>query len=553
MTRYMPVDSWGYVATGPELAHDYASRGWWDGSTLASLVRSGTASASDQRVAIYSQVRPFQGTVRDVADAGRRFAGGLHSLGIRPGDVVAFQLPNWMEAAATFWGTTTFGAIVLPIPHFYGLRELEYILHESGARVLVVADRFGKRDHLGEVESMRDRLPQLEHIVLVGDSVTDWTTPFDTLIDATPLSAEVRLDPAGPAVLAYTSGTSATTKGVVLSHRAMSFEVRAHMAALDMPSRPLVSGSPVTHIAGMLTSLLVPLIKRGPIHLVDVWDPTSVLGLVRDENLSAGSGAAIFLLSLVDHPETTPDDLARIEFAALGGSPVPTAMAERMQRLGIDIARVYGCTEHPTISMGRRDDPPHKRAGTDGRPSLGVDVRIVDGAGADVPTGVAGEILSRGPDRCDGYIDPALNADTFREGGWFVTGDIGVLDEDGYLRITDRAKDIIIRGGENISAAEVEQLLLGLPDLVEVAVVAVPDSVFGERACAVVRSRPNAAAPDLPAVRSYLATTGLAKQKWPETLIAVDEFPRTPSGKIKKSELRAALAGTELRQTDRSG
>jgi acyl-CoA synthetase (AMP-forming)/AMP-acid ligase II len=216
-------------------------------------------------------------------------------------------------------------------------------------------------------------------------------------------------------------------------------------------------------------------------------------------------------------------------------------VAERADDLGISLVRAYGSTEHPSITGSEHEAPREKRIHTDGRPMDGVEIRTVDEDGHDVGIGQPGEILSRGPDRFAGYTDPALTAEAIEEGGWLHTGDVGIIDADGYLTITDRLKDIIIRGGENVSAAEVEQLLAHMQGVAEVAVVAAPDERLGEHGCAFFRMQPGAQAPDLEAVRAHLSEAGLARQKWPEELRVVDELPRTPSGKIQKFVLRERL------------
>jgi acyl-CoA synthetase (AMP-forming)/AMP-acid ligase II len=294
----------------------------------------------------------------------------------------------------------------------------------------------------------------------------------------------------------------------------------------------------------MLAALLVPVWRRTGIHLIDVWDPGRVLATMLDEGLSAGQGATFFLTSLLDHPDFDPDRHAKLmPFIGLGGSSVPAAVTERARALGIECMRSFGSTEHPSITGSRPADSWEHRCLTDGAPLPGVELRLVDDDGKDVEAGRPGEIWSRGPDCFWGYTEPARTQECFTPDGWYTTGDIGVLDEAGCLSITDRKKDIIIRGGENISALEVEELLLRMPGVAEVAVVAAPDVRLGEHACAFVRPRPDAAPPSLDAVRSHLERAGLTRQKWPEELREVSEFPRTPSGKIQKYVLRQQLRG----------
>jgi acyl-CoA synthetase (AMP-forming)/AMP-acid ligase II len=217
-------------------------------------------------------------------------------------------------------------------------------------------------------------------------------------------------------------------------------------------------------------------------------------------------------------------------------------VAERADSLGITVFRSYGSTEHPSITGCTSTDRREKRHHTDGPPMLGVELRMLDVDGeAGVGPGQPGQILSRGPDLCAGYTDPALTARAFSSDGWYRTGDVGVLDADGYLTITDRVSDIIIRGGANISAAEIEEALMTMPSIAECAVVATPDARTGEHATAVLRVRGDAAAPDLAAVQAHLGSAGLPKQKWVEEVRIVEDFPRTPSGKIRKFVLRDAL------------
>ena len=225
----------------------------------------------------------------------------------------------------------------------------------------------------------------------------------------------------------------------------------------------------------------------------------------------------------------------------LGGSAVPAAVGERAEQIGIKTMRSFGSTEHPSITGCTADSPREKRLFTDGSPLPGVELRVVDEDGNDLGAGEPGEIWSRGPECFVGYTDPQLTNAAFAPGGWFMTGDVGVLDEDGFLAITDRKKDIIIRGGENVSAVEVEEQLVRMSGVAEVAVVAAPDPRLGERACAFVRMQPGTDAPDLDAVRVHLEARGLARQKWPEDVRAIVDFPRTPSGKIQKYVLRQRL------------
>jgi acyl-CoA synthetase (AMP-forming)/AMP-acid ligase II len=516
--------AWPLHEVPAERARGYLREGWWDDDSLGNVLARGLAAHPRHAVSFRSHVRPWSGTFADLLDLARRLATGLSALGVRAGDIVAFQLPNWMEAAATFYAAALTGAVVAPIVHFYGAKEVGYILRDSQARVLVTTERFGHLDYAAMLDVLQPELPALEHVVFIGSP--EW----DKLVDGPPTAGPAAVDPTSPALVAYTSGTTSDPKGVVHTHRTIGAEIR-QLGAVQPNGPPTLVGAPVGHGIGMLAGLLLPVWRGVPIHLIDVWDPAQVLAAMLEDHLVSGTGATFFLTSLLDHPDLTPAHLELMRRIGLGGSPVPAAIGERATLLGISTVRLYGSTEHPSITGCTHDEPAAKRINTDGRALPGVELRLAPD----------GEILSRGPDCFAGYTVAAHTAAVFDTHGWYHTEDVGVLDDDGYLTITDRKKDVIIRGGENVSAAELEEVLMRLPAVAEVAVVAAPDTRMGEHACAFVRARPGADVPSLVDVRKHLESIGLARQKWPEEIRAVDDFPRTPSGKIKKFVLREQL------------
>jgi acyl-CoA synthetase (AMP-forming)/AMP-acid ligase II len=521
----------------------YVREGFWGDESLGTLLGTGLREAAHQPFTVRSDRKPYRGTLGDVDALARRVAAGLRARGIGPGDVVSFQLPNWVEAAATFYATTYLGAVVVPIVHFYGPKEVGYILRKTRVRVLITADRFGHQDFLANYDSLRDDLPDLELVAVVGDPEGRDLLLFDDLVADAPIDAPGTVDPRSPALVAYTSGTTSNPKGVVHSHRTINAEIAQLSAMQAMRGAPsMLTGAPVGHGIGMLAALLTPPFRRSAIHLIDVWDPGRVLAAMLEDGISSGQGSTYFLTSLLDHPDFDREKhVALMPFIGLGGSPVPAAVGERCAALGIEIARSYGSTEHPSITGSYPDAPHHKRVTTDGRPLPGVELRLVDEEGRDVEVGEPGEIWAKGPDQFVGYTDAGETRAAFSADGWFTTGDVGVLDTDGYLTITDRKKDIIIRGGENVSAAEVEEVLVRMPGVAEVAVVAAPDPRLGEVGCAYFRMLPGTPAPSVADVRAFLEPAGLARQKWPERVRDIDEFPRTPSGKIQKFVLREQL------------
>jgi acyl-CoA synthetase len=533
--------------TDPEAARRYVDEGFWGTDSLGALLASGLHDAAAHPFTVRSDRMPYRGTLGDVDAQARRVATGLRARGIGPGDPVAFQLPNWREAAVTFYAIAYLGAVVVPIVHFYGPKEVGYILRKTRVKALVTADRFGHQDFLANLAGMRGSLTDLEWVAIVGDRTSDAVDArdfaFADLVADEPLVDIPAVDPKTPALVAYTSGTTSDPKGVVHSHRTINAEIHQLSAMqADRGGPATITGAPVGHGIGMLAALLIPVYRRSEVHLIDVWDPGRVLQAMLDDGLSAGQGSTFFLTSLLDHPDYDPArHVPLMPFIGLGGSAVPAAVGERCAAMGIEIARSFGSTEHPSITGCTPDAPHDKRVTTDGVPLPGVEIRLVDDDGKDVDVGAPGAIWSRGPELFTGYTDAAATQAAFSADGWFMTGDIGVLDDDGYLAITDRKKDIIIRGGENVSAQEVEEILVRMPNVAEVAVVAAPDARLGEVACAYFRMQPGHVAPDLVAVRAYLDGAGIARQKWPEHLRSVDEFPRTASGKVQKFVLRQQL------------
>ena len=506
-----------------DLTRRYEAAGWWTRDTIGDMLARGMAAAPDQEFRVHSEARPWSGTFRDVELVARRLAAGLRERGVGPGDIVVFQLPNWMEAAAAFWAAAFLGAVVVPVVHFYGRKEVGYILDSVKPKVFIGTGRFGR------LEFQPDLVEGVPVVGVVGGDVGE--LDFARLLADEPLAGLLPADPASPALIAFTSGTTRDPKGVIHSHQTLGCETRQLASRYPADRGPLLTAAPVGHFIGMVNAFLIPLLDAKPINLTDGWDPGRVLRLMETYGITPGGGAPYYMSSLLDHPGCTREHTAMMKYAGMGGAPVPPALSLRLEERGVSVYRSYGSTEHPSITASAITAPFEKRVYTDGDAEDGVEIRL---------TG-EGEILSRGPDLCLGYTDDALTAGVFDDDGWYHTGDIGVLDADGYLTVVDRKSDVIIRGGENISAVEVEELLLTMDGVTEVAVVAVPDARLGEHAAAVLRVRPGYQVPDLAQVRGHLERAGLARQKWPEEIHAVDDFPRTASGKIQKFRLRQNL------------
>jgi acyl-CoA synthetase (AMP-forming)/AMP-acid ligase II len=478
-----------------------------------------------------------------VSDA-QNVAAAFAARGIGPGDVVAVQLPGSYEGVVVQTAVGLCGAVLLPVVMIYGPREMEFVLRRSGAAAVVVPAEHRGREHAAAVLGGLSGLRTLKLAIVVGDGERE-PTPSDGAVTY----AELVRRPGGPyrrpspdpddrAVLMYTSGTTAEPKGVQHSHRTLLAEANSRVYTHVGPGARNLGLFPPGHVAGLLNLLRVLLLGT-PTVIMQAWDAALAASLIDRHAVISSGGAPVQLSGLLDQQAAGTATLATLREFLTGAAPVPPSLIRRADAAGITSYRSYGSSEHPTVSAGTVADSLDRRAATDGRLIGGNEVRVVDPEGRDVPAGRDGEILTRGPEMFTGYTDAALNAAAFLPGRWFRTGDVGRLDADGYLTVTDRLKDIIIRGGENISSKEVEDLLVTHPAVAEVAVIPAPDPVMGERVCAVVVTRPGFSF-DVDQAREHFAAAGVARQKTPEVVVLVDELPRTPAGKVRKDVLRAA-------------
>jgi cyclohexanecarboxylate-CoA ligase len=519
-------------------ADEYRRAGWWRPDTLWTAFTATAGRRPEACALIEDDVRLGFGELRERAES---LAAGLHALGIRAGDVIALQLPNWWETVAVYLATARLGAAANPVLPIARERELRFVLGRSGARILFIPGSVRDVDHRALLGAIRADLPALEHVVTVraapGPGMTAW--------DAVPAHAPPppATDADVIALLMYTSGTTADPKGVLHSHATLLAEARSLAAVHALgPADRVLMPSPLTHVSGLVHAVLAPAALGTSAVLMPRWDPARALDLIRRERVTYLVGAPTFLRDLAEASPPDPDPDRSLRLFSCGGADVDPAMLRRAAaRLGCVAKRVYGSTEFPTISTSGPDDPPERCIDGEGRPIAPVRIRLVGEHDRPVPVGNEGEILAQGPECFLGYHDPAMNAEAFTPDGWFRTGDLGILDAGGYLRITGRRKDVIIRKGENVSAREVEEMIATHPAVREVAVIGVPDPGAGEIVCAVLRLRPGAAAPDVSELGRHLLAAGLSKRKLPERVEVVGDFPRTDSGKVAKRALRERL------------
>ena len=513
---------------------DHAS--WIPDVPLSELLSRGVQAHPATRMHFHTQDGVTSATTAELLNTAGQFARGLRAIGLRRGDAIAVQLPTLPETAVLYLAALEIGAVLVPIVHIYGPSEVGFILRQSRARFLCVPERWHGIDFLERVEALGST-PDLGRVIVVGDraprnGITMKT--IEAIARDQAINAEAPLpEPHDVCLLLYTSGTTAAPKGV--QHTQQTVGAEWLIPFIDGPG-PYFTPFPAGHIAGF-NFLLRPFITGTDMVYVDRWDAALAAELIEHYRVRLSGGTPFHLRGLLDAASRDGRDLSSLATYGLGGTGVTPEHVELADRAGFAGTRAYGLTEHSTVSIGWRDSPLSERACTDGRVQPGSRVRIVDETDHELPIGSEGEILITGPELFIGYTDPLLNAAAFTSDGWFRTGDIGRLDAANCLTITDRKKDIVIRGGENISSQEVERVLATHPAVRDVAVVAQHDAHYGERVCAVVVLQGSAEL-DLAAVQRHFAAAGVARQKTPESLCIVSELPRTASGKVRKGDLR---------------
>jgi acyl-CoA synthetase (AMP-forming)/AMP-acid ligase II len=527
----------------PALIAWHTASGAWTGRTLDALARE-RARDEPGRVAIVDGAQ--RKTFGQLYAQALRVAAGLRDTGLAPGEVIAFQLPNWWEAAVINLAAAMGSWVALPIVPIYREAELGVILGDSQARVIFVPQLWRNVDYPAMIGHIRAQLPQLDAVVVVrGDGGAPDTVDFSGLGAASRPWLGQDKSANDVKLLLYTSGTTGRPKGVLHSHNTIMAELDAvsrfwRVTADDVVLMP----SPVTHITGYLYALEYVFTAGLKVALMDRWDAAAAIALSAAEGASVSVAATPFLAEFVGSLESTGTRLPAFRIFASGGAPVPPDVVRRAAQVLPDclVCRVYGSSEAPTVTLGI-DTPAEREQGmvTDGR-VVNHEVRIVDPVtGAALPLGMEGEITTRGPEVMLGYRNAQDTGDAFDADGYFLTGDMGVLTADGFLTVTGRKKDLIIRGGEKISPREIEDLLHAHPDIAEAAVVAMPHARLGETAFAWVVLRPHKSL-SFESLSGYLEGAHIAKQKFPEGMAVVDSLPKTASGKVLKHVLRQRAA-----------
>jgi cyclohexanecarboxylate-CoA ligase len=516
-----------------ERAAEAYARGWWVRGTLADSLAEAARDTPQRPVVIDGDHQvDCQGLYTQATALAQAMLRRMPT-----GSVVSFMLPNWHEAVVVYLAATMAGMVVNPILPSLRDRELLFILGDANTRMVFVPSVFGRYEYAAMLTRVVAQMGSPPEVVVVRAGDSEGLTPFESLLHEQHPPAELpTLDPDAIRMVLYTSGTTGRPKGVLHSHNslhALICQLRDHWQVL--PGDRFLVPSPVAHIGGSIYAFECPLLLGTSAVLMDHWNADEAVELIRAHHCTHIAGATPFLEQLLAAAERAGTRLPELKLFVCGGASVSPSLIRRaadyFERAAV--TRVYGSTEVPVTTVGAPLDPDHA-ADTDGRPGF-AQVKLCD---------ATGEIQARGPQMLIGYLHPEDEAQSFDADGYFRTGDLARWVDGDYLVVTGRAKDVIIRNGENIAPKEIEDILIGHPGVAEIAIVGLPDARTGERACAVVVPT-DQAHPDVVSLRTFLQAAGVAAFKAPEQVAIWEALPRNDAGKVLKHQIQSALTQTD--------
>ncbi|ENK9171606.1 medium-chain fatty-acid--CoA ligase [Escherichia coli] len=518
----------------------YRQQGLWGDASLADYWQQ-TARAMPDKIAVVDN-HGASYTYSALDHAASCLANWMLAKGIESGDRIAFQLPGWCEFTVIYLACLKIGAVSVPLLPSWREAELVWVLNKCQAKMFFAPTLFKQTRPVDLILPLQNQLPQLQQIVGV-DKLAPATSSLSLsqiIADNTSLTTAITTHGDELAAVLFTYGTEGLPKGVMLTHNNILASERAYCVRLNLTWQDVfMMPAPLGHATGFLHGVTAPFLIGARSVLLDIFTPDACLALLEQQRCTCMLGATPFVYDLLNVLEKQPADLSALRFFLCGGTTIPKKVARECQQLGIKLLSVYGSTESSPHAVVNLDDPLSRFMHTDGYAAAGVEIKVVDDARKTLPPGCEGEEASRGPNVFMGYFDePELTARALDEEGWYYSGDLCRMDEAGYIKITGRKKDIIVRGGENISSREVEDILLQHPKIHDACVVAMPDERLGERSCAYVVLKAPHHSLSLEEVVAFFSRKRVAKYKYPEHIVVIEKLPRTASGKIQKFLLR---------------
>ncbi|EKG1400147.1 medium-chain fatty-acid--CoA ligase [Escherichia coli] len=518
----------------------YRQQGLWGDASLADYWQQ-TARAMPDKIAVVDN-HGASYTYSALDHAASCLANWMLAKGIESGDRIAFQLPGWCEFTVIYLACLKIGAVSVPLLPSWREAELVWVLNKCQAKMFFAPTLFKQTRPVDLILPLQNQLPQLQQIVGV-DKLAPATSSLSLsqiIADNISLTTAITTHGDELAAVLFTSGTEGLPKGVMLTNNNILASERAYCARLNLTWQDVfMMPAPLGHATGFLHGVTAPFLIGARSVLLDIFTPDACLALLEQQRCTCMLGATPFVYDLLNVLEKQPADLSALRFFLCGGTTIPKKVARECQQRGIKLLSVYGSTESSPHAVVNLDDPLSHFMHTDGYAAAGVEIKVVDDARKTLPPGCEGEEASRGPNVFMGYFDePELTARALDEEGWYYSGDLCRMDEAGYIKITGRKKDIIVRGGENISSREVEDILLQHPKIHDACVVAMSDERLGERSCAYVVLKAPHHSLSLEEVVAFFSRKRVAKYKYPEHIVVIEKLPQTTSGKIQKFLLR---------------
>ncbi|QTF93268.1 AMP-binding protein [Halomonas sp. BM-2019] len=532
----------------PERRQSMVELGAWNDKIITDYLDEAVASAGEKAAIITCRMSDgsrVELSYRELNDRVTRIAAGMAELGVRKGDIVSCQLPNWWQMTALHLACVRIGAVLNPLMPIFREHELEFMLGMAESKVLVVPQSFRKFDHGAMAHELKRSLPRLAHVLVIGSEGEDsfervlLERAWESEIDTAALFRERR--PTGDDVvqILYTSGTTGKPKGVMHTSNTLFSHIRPFAERLALGEADTIfMPSPLAHQLGFLYGLMLPVYLKASVVLQDTWLPEEAASIIRAERPSLMLGSTPFLADIAEQAIEHGPDLQSLKLFLCAGAPIPSPLVEKAtQNLPTRILSAWGMTENGAVTTTLPEDDPERAVHTDGVPLPYIELKVTDMEGNPLPAGQEGPLYMRGSSLFVGYFkQPELYG--VDDEGWFPTGDLARLDEQGYVRITGRSKDVVIRGGENIPIVDIENTLYQHPKIQTLALVGKPDDRLGERLCAYVTLKEGEESLTLEEICAFLTERKVTRQYQPEFLEVLDELPRTPSGKIQKFKLR---------------
>ncbi|MCG2582107.1 MAG: AMP-binding protein [Marinobacter sp.] len=550
------------ITPQPERRSAMVKSGAWNDKIITQYLDDAVAATPDRTAIVGYRVTDDTReslSYRELNDTVTRMAAGLAAMGIEEDDIVACQLPNWWQTIALHLACMRIGAILNPLMPIFRERELRFMLAHGDAKLLVIPKVFRGFDYEAMVDALVEELPELKTVLVIGGEGersfeqrllnTAWERDTDTealFRDRQPTADDV-------IQILYTSGTTGEPKGVMHTSNTLFSNVRPYADRLHLtPDDSILMASPLAHQTGFLYGVMMPVYLGTTVVLQDIWDAEYVARVIAAEKPAFTMAATPFLADLIKIAPQHEGELDSLRIFVSAGAPIPSALVEQAGKtLKAKIVSAWGMTENGAVTMTCPEDPAERASQSDGKALPWMDVKVADFQGNALPAGEEGNLLVRGASLFVGYLKrPELYG--VDDDGWFGTGDLARMDPDGYIRITGRTKDVVIRGGENIPVVEVENLLYKYPGIADVALVGCPDDRLGERLCAYITLDDSVPDVSLEEIKEHLVKHQLSKNYLPEYLEVIEAMPRTPSGKIQKFKLREQAKTIRLEPAKRA-